>query len=93
MVVQLWLLYCDSLVIDHSVVLTQDEIRDPQGPVTAHLKCAFNGQEMAVLQNRSNAGTWRKREGEMCELRWEVQGETAGKLILCLLCQRSLGFR
>lgn len=46
----------DLLVIDRSVVLTQDEtplaFRDLQGSVTAHQKCGFNRQGMAVLQSR-----------------------------------------
>lgn len=55
-----------GLVIDHSVVLTQDEtslaFRGLQGSVTAHYKCGFNRQEMAVLQSGSNTGSWRKCE-------------------------------
>lgn len=58
LVAQLCLLFWDSLVIEHGVLLTQDEtsvaFRNPHGSVTAHHKCAFNGQEMAVLQEERN---------------------------------------
>lgn len=49
LLVQLWLLYWDLVVIDHSVVLTQDEtslaFRDLQGSVTTRNKCGFNRQK------------------------------------------------
>ena len=60
---------------------------DLQGCVTTRSKCGFNGQEMGSLQNGSDTVSWRKFEREkMCELRWEVHGETAGESwFLCLL--------
>lgn len=85
--------FWDLLVIDQSVVLTQDEtslaFRDPQGSVTAHHKCGFNRQEMALLQSRSHTGSCK------CEQRKNVRvkvgssgGNGGGKLILYLLCQK-----
>lgn len=97
--VQLWLLFWDLLVIDHSVVLTQDETSlafgDPQGSVTAHHECGSNRKEMAELQSRSNAGSWTKCVGRGTrESRWGSSGGNGGgKLILYLLCQRFLRFQ
>lgn len=60
--------FWDSLVIEHGVLLTQDEtsvaFRDPHGSVTAHHKCTFNGQEMSVPQEEQDQG---RCEEDVCD--------------------------
>lgn len=69
------------LVIDRSVMLTQDEIsvafRNLQGPFSARHICRFIRREMAGTQNRANTRRWRKQEGKR---RVRKGGRFRGKL-------------
>lgn len=69
------------LVIDRSVMLTQDGIPvafgNLQGSFSAHHKCRFIRREMAATQNRGNTRSWRKQEGKR---RARKGGRFRGKL-------------
>lgn len=86
-----WLSDWDLLVIDRKVVLSQDETSlafgIAQGSFSAHQRWCFIRQEVAAIQNK-----WKPWGSAGAEEVASSGGNWGRKLILCLLCQRSLWF-
>lgn len=97
LVVRLWLLFWDLLVIDVLCWLRVASLafRDQEGCVTAHNKCGFNRQEMALLQSRSNTKGKRKFERERySSLGGKFKAETMGGSWFCVFpAKGAAGFR